>query len=62
MQSDYLKILWGAEAWRAEKSVDPVAYISVEALRIRKCKQANTTAEKEEMLLLESFTLTDDDQ
>jgi hypothetical protein len=54
--------LGGGEVWRAVKFNNPPAGATVEALIDREGKQANTIAEKEEMLKGESFTLNDGDR
>jgi len=48
--NDDLKNLGVAEVWRAQKFANPRAGMTVEALTSRDGKQANTIAEKEEML------------
>jgi len=62
LRNDYLKILTGAEVWRAAKFANPWAGMTVEALTDRDGKQANTIAEHEEMLRPESFPLNEYDQ
>jgi len=62
MRSDYLQNLQGAEVWRAAQYTNPRAGRTVEALTDREGRQANTAAEKEEMLRRESFPPNDNDQ
>jgi len=62
MWDDYLQNLRGGEVWRAAQFTNPRAGATVEALTDRQAKQANTIAEKEEMLRGESFPLNDGDQ
>jgi len=62
MWDDYLQNLRGGEVWRAGKFTNPRAGATVEASTHREGKQANTVAEKEEMLRGESFPLHDGDQ
>ena len=54
--------LRGAEVWRAAQYANPRAGRTVEALTEREGRQANTAAEKEEMLRRESFPPNDNDQ
>ena len=62
MWNDYLQNLTGGEVWRAANFTNPRVGATVEALSNRERKQANTIAEKEEMLRGESFPLNDGDQ
>jgi len=62
MWSDCLEHLRGAEVWRAARYANPRAGMTVEALKDREGKQANTSLEKEEMLRHESFPPNDGDQ
>jgi hypothetical protein len=50
MSNDYLQNLRGGEVWRAAKFVNPRAGTTVEALTDGDGSQANTIAEKKEML------------
>jgi len=56
---DYLQNVTGGEVWRAAKFTNPQAGATVEELTDIEWKQANTIAEKEEMLRGESFPLND---
>jgi len=56
------RTLGGARSWRAAKFTNPRAGATVETLTDREGKQANTIAEKKEMLRGESFPLNDGDQ
>ena len=62
MWNDYGQNFRGGEVWMATKFTNPRAGATVEALTDREGKQANTIAEKEEMLTGESFPLNDGDQ
>jgi len=62
MWNDYLQDLRGGEVWWAAKFTNPRAGATVEALTHREVKQANTIAEREEMLRGESFHLNDREQ
>jgi hypothetical protein len=62
MKDYYLQNLRGGEVWRAGKFTKPQAGATVEALTDRVKKQANSIAEKEEILRIESFPLNDGDQ
>jgi len=62
MWREYLQNLRGAEAWRAARYANPRAGTTVEVLTDREGKQVNTSLEKEEMLMHESFPPNDDDQ
>jgi len=62
MWNDKVQNLRGGKVWRAAKFTNPRAGATVEALTDIEGKQANTIAEKEEMLRGESFPLNDGDQ
>jgi hypothetical protein len=62
MWNNYLKNLRGAEVWRLAKFANPRAGMTVEALTDKDGNQANTNAEKKEMLRRESFPLNEYDQ
>jgi hypothetical protein len=62
MWNDYMQNLRGGEVWRAAKFTNPRAGATMEVLCDSKGKQANTIAEKEEMLRGESFPMNDGDQ
>ena len=62
MWDDYVQNLRVGKVRRAAKFTNPRAGATVEALTDREGKQANTIAEKEDMLRGESFPLNDGDQ
>jgi len=62
MWNDYVQNLTGGEVWRVAKFTNPWVGATMEVLTDREGKQANTIAEKEEMLSGESFPLNDGDQ
>ena len=62
MWDHYLQNLRGGEVWRAAKFNNLQAGATMEALIDIEGKQANTIAEKEEMLRGESFPLNEGDQ
>ena len=62
MWNEYLPNLRGGEVWRAAKFANTRAGATVDALTDRRRKQANTMAEKENMLRGEFFQTNDGDQ
>jgi len=62
MPDDYVQNLMGGKVWRAANITNPRAGATVEALTAREGKQANTIAENEDMVRVESFLQHDRDK